>query len=113
MLTAMFDFNPRVNTMTPIVLGGTRQSIAIPWPARDGLHFSAPSGDRQKHINALIGALATGCKAPGLYGKKKPVFLIVYHIHCLNAIIDSVYKYFKLHSIYDNMESRRKEKNDR
>jgi hypothetical protein len=25
---------------------------------------------RQKHISALIGALATGCKAPGLYGKK-------------------------------------------
>ena len=70
MLTAIFDFNPRVNTMTPIVL---RKRI---W-------------------------------------QEKPVFLIVYHIHSLNAIIDSVYKYFKLHSIYDNMESWRKEKNDR
>jgi hypothetical protein len=33
--------------------------------------FSAKSGERQKHISALNGALATGCKAPGLYGKKK------------------------------------------
>jgi hypothetical protein len=35
-----------------------------------GLNFSAKSGERQKHIGALIGALATGGKAPGLYGKK-------------------------------------------
>jgi hypothetical protein len=33
--------------------------------------FSAKSGERQKHVSALNGALATGCKAPGLYGKKK------------------------------------------
>ena len=36
----------------------------------DGLNFSARSRERQKHIGALNGALATGCKAPGLYGKK-------------------------------------------
>jgi hypothetical protein len=35
-----------------------------------GLNFSAKSGERQKHLGALIGALATGCKAPGLFGKK-------------------------------------------
>jgi len=31
---------------------------------------------RQKHISALIGALATGCVASGLYGKK-PLLTIV------------------------------------
>jgi hypothetical protein len=35
-----------------------------------GLNFSASSGEKQKHIGALNGALATGGKAPGLYGKK-------------------------------------------
>ena len=35
-----------------------------------GLNFSAKSGERQKHPGALIGVLATGCKAPGFYGKK-------------------------------------------
>ncbi len=35
-----------------------------------GLNFSAESGERQKHLGAFIGALATGGKAPGLYGKK-------------------------------------------
>jgi hydrogenase expression/formation protein HypE len=35
------------------------------------LTFSARSVENQKHVSALSGALATGCKAPGLYGKKK------------------------------------------
>jgi hypothetical protein len=35
-----------------------------------GLNFPAKGGERQKHVSALSGALATGCKAPGLWGKK-------------------------------------------
>jgi hypothetical protein len=46
------------------------KSTTIPCPARDGLNFSGRSGERQKHVRALNGALATGCEAPGLYGKK-------------------------------------------
>jgi hypothetical protein len=34
------------------------------------LAFLRPSGERQKHISASSGALATGCKALGLYSKK-------------------------------------------
>jgi hypothetical protein len=33
--------------------------------------FSAPNGERQKHFGALNGALATGFKAPGLWGKNQ------------------------------------------
>jgi hypothetical protein len=77
MLIAIFDFNPRVNTMTPIAL-------------------RKRSGSRKAH------QCFNRCK-------KKPVFLIVYHIHYLNAIIESVYKYFKLHSIYEDMEGWKKE----
>jgi hypothetical protein len=47
------------------------KSTTIPCLARDGLPFTAPGGERQKHVSALNGALATGCKTPGLYGKKK------------------------------------------
>jgi uncharacterized membrane protein YagU involved in acid resistance len=39
-------------------------------PQSGWLEFLRPSGERQKHISALNGALATGCEAPGLYGKK-------------------------------------------
>jgi hypothetical protein len=35
------------------------------------LSFFAGGGERQKHVSALNGALATGCKAPGLSGKNK------------------------------------------
>jgi hypothetical protein len=41
-----------------------------PVPGTGRLEFIRFSGERQKHISALIGALATGCEAPGLYGKK-------------------------------------------
>jgi hypothetical protein len=40
-------------------------------PSTGWQSFSAKNGERQKHVSALNGALATGCKAPGLYGKKK------------------------------------------
>jgi hypothetical protein len=33
------------------------------------LEFLRPSGERQKQVSALNSALATGCEAPGLYGK--------------------------------------------
>jgi len=32
---------------------------------------SAKSGGRQGYVSPVIGAFATGCGAPGLYGKKK------------------------------------------
>jgi hypothetical protein len=35
-----------------------------------GFNFPAEGGERQKHICAFNGALATGCGAPGLYSKK-------------------------------------------
>ena len=41
-----------------------------------GLNFSARGGERQKHVSALIGALATGCEATGLYGKKSWKILV-------------------------------------
>jgi hypothetical protein len=41
-----------------------------------GLNFR-PKAERQKHVSALIGALATGCEAPGLYGKKSWIILEV------------------------------------
>jgi hypothetical protein len=34
------------------------------------LDFSASSGEKQKHGSASNVALATGCLAPGFYGKK-------------------------------------------
>jgi hypothetical protein len=46
------------------------KSTTIPCAVRGGLNFSAPSGERQKHICAFNGALATGFGALGLYGKK-------------------------------------------
>ena len=46
-------------------------STSIPCLARDGLPFTAICGERQEHESALNGALATGCTAPGLYGKNK------------------------------------------
>jgi hypothetical protein len=57
--------------------------MTIPCSARDGLNFSASSGERQKHISALTGALATGCKAPGLYGKKPLLFIIYFFLEIL------------------------------
>ncbi len=39
-------------------------------PQSGWLEFLRPSGERQKHVSAFNGALATGCEAPGLYGKK-------------------------------------------
>jgi hypothetical protein len=54
------------------------KSIFLTQPEAGGLNLSARAllwifghrPKRQKHIGALIGALATGCKASGLYGKK-------------------------------------------
>ena len=39
-----------------------------------GLHFPARSGERQEDGSTLIVELATGCEAPGLYGKNKAIF---------------------------------------
>jgi hypothetical protein len=47
-------------------------------PQSGWLEFLRPSGERQKHISALIGALATGCEAPGLYGKKSLLVIFAY-----------------------------------
>jgi len=45
------------------------ESTTIPCTARDGMNFSATSGERQEDVSTLIVELATGCGAPGLYGK--------------------------------------------
>ncbi len=45
------------------------ESTTILCTAPDGLNFPAGSGERQKHVSALHAELASGCKAPGLYGK--------------------------------------------
>jgi hypothetical protein len=45
------------------------ESTIIPCPARDGVNFSATSGERQENFSALIVEPATGCGTPGSYGK--------------------------------------------
>ena len=88
--------------MTPIVLRKRQGSQQL--TAKRVTRLLGVRPKRPKQIGALIGALATG-----LHDEKKPVFLIVYHIHYMNAIIDSAYKYFKLQSIYEDMGDWRKE----
>ncbi len=45
-------------------------------PQSEWLCFLRSSGESQKHISVLNGALATGCEATALYSKKPLLFFI-------------------------------------